>query len=43
MLEFCSRHNIAPQTEHCPLSHVNDAIQHLIDGKARYSIVLDIA
>ena len=43
MLEFCARHNIAPQTEHFPMSKVNDAVQHLLDGKARYRIVLDMA
>ncbi|MCC7254034.1 NAD(P)-dependent alcohol dehydrogenase [Hyphomicrobium sp.] len=43
MLEFCARHKIAPQTEHFPISKVNDAVQHLLDGKARYRIVLDIA
>ncbi len=43
MLDFCARHNIAPQTEHFPISQVNDAIQHLLDGKARYRVVLDIA
>ncbi|HEX2841350.1 hypothetical protein [Hyphomicrobium sp.] len=42
MLEFCARHNIVPQTEHLPIAKVNDAIQHLLDGKARYRIVLDI-
>lgn len=43
MLEFAARHNITPQTEHFPISRVNDAMQHLIDGKARYRIVLDVA
>ena len=43
MLEFCARHGIAPQTEHYPIDKVNDAIQHLLDGKARYRIVLDVA
>lgn len=43
MLEFCARHDIAPQTEHFPIANVNDAIQHLLDGKARYRVVLDIA
>jgi len=42
MLEFSKRHNILPQTEHFPLAKVNDAIQHLVDGKARYRIVLDV-
>jgi uncharacterized zinc-type alcohol dehydrogenase-like protein len=41
MLEFAARHNIAPQVEHFPMSKVNDALAHLISGKARYRIVLD--
>ncbi|SCY03956.1 uncharacterized zinc-type alcohol dehydrogenase-like protein [Nitrosospira sp. Nl5] len=43
MLDFAARHNIAPQVEHFPLSKVNDAIEHLAAGKARYRIVLDVA
>lgn len=42
MLEFAARHNVLPQTEHFPIAKVNDAIQHLVDGKARYRIVLDM-
>lgn len=42
MLNFAARHNILPQTEHFPIAKVNDAIQHLLDGKARYRIVLDM-
>jgi len=41
MLEFAARHNIAPQTEHFPMSEINDAIARLESGKARYRIVLD--
>ena len=41
MLEFAARHGIAPQTEHFPMSKVNDAFEHLRAGKARYRIVLD--
>lgn len=41
MLEFAARHHIAPQVEHFPMSRVNDAIEHLAAGKARYRIVLD--
>lgn len=41
MLEFSARHGIAPQTEHFPMSDVNDALEHLDAGKARYRIVLD--
>lgn len=42
MLDFCARHDIAAQTEHFPVDRVNDAIQHLRDGKARYRVVVDI-
>jgi uncharacterized zinc-type alcohol dehydrogenase-like protein len=41
MLDFASRHNIAPQTEHFPMSMINEAFQRLQAGKARYRIVLD--
>ena len=41
MLDFASRHNIAPQTEHFPLSNINEAFSRLASGKARYRIVLD--
>ncbi|MEM8836186.1 MAG: NAD(P)-dependent alcohol dehydrogenase [Planctomycetota bacterium] len=41
MLEFCARHDIAPVTETFAFDKINDAIQHLHDGKARYRIVLE--
>ncbi|MBI1276240.1 alcohol dehydrogenase catalytic domain-containing protein [bacterium] len=41
MLEFAARHQIAPDTEHFPMSRVNEAFEHLKSGKARYRIVLD--
>lgn len=41
MLEFCARHGIAPVTESFPMSRVNDAIEHLRAGKARYRVVLE--
>ncbi len=41
MLEFCARHGIETVTEHFPLSRVNDALDHLRAGKARYRIVLE--
>ena len=41
MLEFAARHKIAPQTEHFPMSRINDAFARLESGKARYRIVLD--
>lgn len=40
MLEFCARHKIVPVTETFPMSKVNEAIEHLEAGRARYRIVL---
>lgn len=40
MLDFCARHAIAPQTEEFPMENVNEALDHLRAGKARYRIVL---
>ena len=40
MLEFSARHSIAPVVETFPMSKVNDALEHLRAGKARYRIVL---
>lgn len=40
MLDFCNRHSISPVIEEFQLSEVNDAIEHLKAGKARYRIVL---
>jgi uncharacterized zinc-type alcohol dehydrogenase-like protein len=41
MLDFAARHNITPQTEHFPMSRINEALERLEAGKARYRIVLD--
>lgn len=41
MMEFSARHGIAPQVEHFPMSRVNEAVEHLRSGKARYRVVLD--
>ncbi len=41
MLDFAARHQIAPQTEHYPMSKINEAFARLDSGKARYRIVLD--
>jgi alcohol/geraniol dehydrogenase (NADP+) len=41
MLDFAARHNVAPQTEHFPMSRINEAVPRLESGKARYRIVLD--
>jgi alcohol/geraniol dehydrogenase (NADP+) len=40
MLAFSARHSIAPITETFPMSKVNDALERLRSGKARYRIVL---
>lgn len=34
-------HGISPMVEKFPLSRVNDALEHLRAGKARYRIVLE--
>jgi uncharacterized zinc-type alcohol dehydrogenase-like protein len=41
MLDFCARHQIAPMVEHFPMSRVNEALEHLHRGRARYRIVLE--
>ncbi|HUB24633.1 MAG TPA: NAD(P)-dependent alcohol dehydrogenase [Tepidisphaeraceae bacterium] len=41
MLDFAARHKVLPQTEHFPMSKINDAFARLQSGKARYRIVLD--
>jgi uncharacterized zinc-type alcohol dehydrogenase-like protein len=40
MLDFCSRHAIEPVIEEFPLSRVNEAMERLESGKARYRIIL---
>jgi alcohol/geraniol dehydrogenase (NADP+) len=40
MLQFCARHRIAPITETFPMAEVNEAIEHLRAGKARYRLIL---
>lgn len=40
MLDFAARHQIAPVTETFPFSKINEAIDHLRSGKARYRVVL---
>jgi alcohol/geraniol dehydrogenase (NADP+) len=42
MLEFAARHKVTPQTEHLPMSEINEAFARLDAGKARYRIVLDM-
>ncbi len=42
MLDFCARHDIYPIVEEFPLDQVNEAMEHLEEGKARYRIVLKV-
>ncbi|CAM9642891.1 unnamed protein product, partial [Heterosigma akashiwo] len=41
MLALCARRNIYPQIEVMPLSQINEAMQHVMDNKARYRVVLE--
>jgi uncharacterized zinc-type alcohol dehydrogenase-like protein len=41
MLDFAARHKVESQNEHFPMSRVNEAMDHLRAGNARYRIVLD--
>lgn len=41
MLDFAARNNVLPQTEHFPMSRINEAFDRLAAGKAKYRIVLD--
>jgi uncharacterized zinc-type alcohol dehydrogenase-like protein len=40
MLAFAAQHGIEPKTEHFSFAAVNEAIEHLQAGKARYRVVL---
>ena len=41
MLEFAVRHDIKPVIENFPMDQVNEAMERLRSGQARYRIVLD--
>lgn len=41
MLEFCARHEINAVTEDFKMSEINEAFDHLENGKPRYRIVLE--
>jgi alcohol/geraniol dehydrogenase (NADP+) len=40
MLEFSARHSVAPVVEMFPMAKINDALERLRSGQARYRIVL---
>ena len=41
MLQFAARHKIAPVVERFKVQNINDAIERVRSGKARYRVVLD--
>jgi uncharacterized zinc-type alcohol dehydrogenase-like protein len=41
MLEFVARHGIKPMTEIFKMSDVNQAVDHVRAGKARFRVVLE--
>jgi uncharacterized zinc-type alcohol dehydrogenase-like protein len=41
MLHFAARHHVLPQTEHFPMSKINEAFARLESGQVLYRIVLD--
>lgn len=41
MLEFAGRHGIQPVTETFPFDQINEAVEHLRAGKARYRVVIE--
>ncbi|WP_054178987.1 NADPH-dependent aldehyde reductase Ahr [Trabulsiella odontotermitis] len=40
LMKFAGRSGVTPTTQLFPMSRINDALQHLRDGKARYRVVL---
>ncbi len=40
MLEFCAAHEIAPMCEQFAMADINQALQHVREGKARYRAVV---
>ncbi|MDO4640099.1 MAG: NAD(P)-dependent alcohol dehydrogenase [Neisseria sp.] len=40
MMDFAARKKVEPIVETFPMSRINDALQHVRDGKARYRVVL---
>ncbi|MCW5958881.1 MAG: NAD(P)-dependent alcohol dehydrogenase [Pyrinomonadaceae bacterium] len=41
MIDFCARHGIETVTENFKMSEINEAFDHLENGKARYRVVLE--
>ena len=43
VLDLCAEHGIAPDTQVIPISQINDAYSHVIEGDVRFRYVIDIA
>jgi uncharacterized zinc-type alcohol dehydrogenase-like protein len=41
MLDFAAQHGVQPQIERFPMHEVNQALDRLRSGQARYRIVLE--
>ena len=41
MLDFAARHDIAPVCETFSFDEINDAVDHLRSGQARFCVVLE--
>lgn len=39
-MKFAGRTKVSPTIEMYPMSKINEALQHVRDGKARYRVVL---
>lgn len=42
MLEFCATHHITPMCEQFAMNDINQAVQHVRDGKARFRAVVKV-
>ena len=41
MLDFAARHTIRPEIETYPATAINDAVDHVRKGRARYRVVVE--
>jgi uncharacterized zinc-type alcohol dehydrogenase-like protein len=43
VLDFCGKHDIAPEVELIPIERINDAYKRVVESDVRYRFVIDIA
>jgi alcohol dehydrogenase (NADP+) len=41
VLEFAAKHNVRPWVQKLPMRDVNEGIKIMLEGKARYRIILE--